>query len=1125
MSIRLRSSLAHALPIVFFAAATPAVAGPVAPFVELPWAPHGASAQARYGAVVAPAGDVNGDGFRDVLVSAPKDEGPAVDAGRVFLYLGSASGLAAAPAWSWSANQAGGATGGAAAAAGDVNGDGFGDVVIGTPQWNAAGPIAMAGKISIFHGSPAGLPAAPTYERLAPTPTANARFGFAIATAGNVNGDAYDDVIVGAPFHTSGGLTARGAAFVIHGGAGGLAAAPALTLLGGQAGANLGRAVSTAGDVDADGFADVVIGAPHASFFGVASGTAALHRGSAAGVIAVADTVLGADSEFDEVGAAVANAGDIDGDGYADVLVGHPGYSNGALNRGRYQLFRGGPGGLQSPPALNVESGNDGERLGAWVTTLGDLNADGYADFGVGAPADSSKVWGPRVLVHLGGPFFFESTQLGSSSAFAAHFGFSLATAGDIDGDGFSEFLVGDPGASVVQDAAEGTAALYELPPTVPALLPEWPVSGGNLFTRRGAALVISPGLDASGYPRLITSEPGYAFGGPDAGIVIVMPGSKDGVSIGIIGNQFGESPGDQFGAALADAGDIDHDGYTDVLIASPTRSGAAGSESGRVSLMRGASGAIAAAVPVLEGDQAFARVGSAIAGRGDVDGDGYHDVLIGAPRWDGPGLTDCGKVWLLYGGPTGFRAGMWTAQGTAANQGLGANVAIGDVDADGYGDVLIASVSPLAISPPSGKVEAYYGGTTGPASSPAWEISSNVPSPTFGAALSAVGDVDDDGICDIAVGAPSEGGTGCVYMVHPGRSRGKPPVPPSIPGFQVGALFGAEIAGGGDVNGDGIGDFVVGEPRFDGGQTDEGRIHLYYGSPAGPQLKWSRESNADFDEFGSAFATLNDVNNDGFADLAVGAPAPQASTPGRAFVFMGGGGVGVGRALSLHQGLKNRFHTARIGPAETAEVSFTLRSAAGRGRTGLQVEAIPVGQPFTGVPTQFTGAVDTGAPSGIGSASDVVSALDLPWMGIDYKVRGRSRSNSPYFPASRWIRPEAHASGDFDVHRGGAEVAVPPWASVAPRLASIAPNPMPTARGAVRIAFDLPRASAVVLDLHDVRGARVRTLVDELRPAGASTATWDGRDERGRLAPAGLYFVRLRADGVVEGGRLVRLP
>ena len=557
----LRAALARLVPVLL-AAAGPAFAGPSSPFVLQQWAPHGATAQARYGAVVAPAGDVNGDGYSDVLVSAPKDEGPAADAGKVFVYLGSKTGLATLPAWSWSANQATGATGTAAAAAGDVNGDGYGDVVIGTPRWNAPGPVAVAGKISVFHGGPAGLPASPTYERLAPTPTANARFGFAVATAGDVNGDGYDDVVVGAPSHTTGGLTGRGAAYVFLGGASGLAAAPATTLLGAQAGANFGKAVSTAGDVDGDGFADVLVGAPRDLFTGLITGTASFFRGSGAGLIAAPDTVIGGEHTYEETGAAVANAGDVNGDGYADVLIGHPGWANGDVNWGEYEFIPGGPGGLVGPSILIT--GNDaGERLGASVATLGDINADGYADFAVGAPYDSAQTPDARVFVHMGGKNAISpQIQLTSSSGQGLFFGFSIATAGDIDGDGFSEFLVGDPAASVVPAAAEGTAVLYKLVRSVPDFMPDTPVFSGETGTFRAAAVAIAPGLDVSGNARVIVGEPGYDGGGTDIGILYTYPGSSDGVQLGGFTSELGQSAGDQFSAVIADVGDIDRDGY-----------------------------------------------------------------------------------------------------------------------------------------------------------------------------------------------------------------------------------------------------------------------------------------------------------------------------------------------------------------------------------------------------------------------------------------------------------------------------------------------------------------------------------------------------------------------------------
>jgi hypothetical protein len=268
--------------------------------------------------------------------------------------------------------------------------------------------------------------------------------------------------------------------------------------------------------------------------------------------------------------------------------------------------------------------------------------------------------------------------------------------------------------------------------------------------------------------------------------------------------------------------------------------------------------------------------------------------------------------------------------------------------------------------------------------------------------------DVTDDGVCDIGVGAPAEAGTGRAYVFKglPGRSR--PTLPWIYLGAQTGANFGAAIRGGGDVDGDGIGDFVIGEPNYDGGQTDEGRLHLVYGNPTKPLVAWMFESDVAFQGLGASLATLSDVSNDGFADIAAGAPA-NPSVVGRTYLFAGGGGVGVWRSLPLQKDLSSspyNYHPMRIGSAQSAGVLFPLRSAEGRARIQLQLEVMPLNQPFKGQPTQTMGPLDTGDIITTGSVLPVLSTLNLPWMGVTYKVRGRSRSASPFFPGSRWIRP-----------------------------------------------------------------------------------------------------------------------
>ena len=165
----------------------------------------------------------------------------------------------------------------------------------------------------------------------------------------------------------------------------------------------------------------------------------------------------------------------------------------------------------------------------------------------------------------------------------------------------------------------------------------------------------------------------------------------------------------------------------------------------------------------------------------------------------------------------------------------------------------------------------------------------------------------------------------------------------------------------------------------------------------------------------------------------------------------------------------------------------------------------------------------DTGPPA---ATNESFPLIPHPYPGTTWHVRARLRSRSPYFPRSIWLTPEGHTSGNHDVWLAGASVDAPTLeAAGVPRVASVTPNPA-SAGNVSRIAFTLPRAARVTLDLRDVRGALVRRLLaGEERPAGASTPAWDGRDEHGHAVPAGLYFVHLTVDGQEDRARLVRLP
>ncbi len=185
---------------------------PDAPTLSFPsgWSAEGEAAGDRFGFSLANAGDVDGDGYADVLVGAPAADSRR---GRVYLYLGSPHGPAASPAWSAAGENEGDEFGRAVAGAGDVNGDGYADVLVAAPKYPPRFPHPL-GRIYLYLGSPAGLARAPTWKVVG-----DYGLGHAVAGAGDVDGDSYPDVIAGYAHET--GEPSQAFAYLSNGGSGG----------------------------------------------------------------------------------------------------------------------------------------------------------------------------------------------------------------------------------------------------------------------------------------------------------------------------------------------------------------------------------------------------------------------------------------------------------------------------------------------------------------------------------------------------------------------------------------------------------------------------------------------------------------------------------------------------------------------------------------------------------------------------------------------------------------------------------------------------------------------------------------------------------------------------------------
>ena len=367
-----------------------------------------------------------------------------------------------------------------------------------------------------------------------------------------------------------------------------------------------------------------------------------------------------------------------------------------------------------------------------------------------------------------------------------------------------------------------------------------WRVEGLAENEQLGMAVAAAGDLNGDGIADLIIGSPHDATNGSGAGKVTVVSGLDGSVLL----TGFGGAPNAFAGAAVGAAGDLNNDGHADIIVGAPGDYRAT-VPNGAAYVVSGFDGTL---LHFFFDPTGRERFGNAVSGAGDVNGDGYEDVIVGAPR-----RANLSGAALVYSGRNGTQLHELLGEDFLDYMGIDVSGA-GDVNGDGRSDLIVGG---------NGGYAQVFSGADG---SLAYTSRRGFPHEAYGVSVDGIGDVNDDGFSDLVIGSPGGGTTGKAYVLS-GR-RGD--LLYLLQGDNVGEQFGADVCGAGDLNGDGIPDVLVARPLAQAGGTTVGAVRAFSMRSGGPLYNWV--GGPDFEWFGRV-AGAGDLNGDGFADVAIGSP------------------------------------------------------------------------------------------------------------------------------------------------------------------------------------------------------------------------------------------------------------
>ena len=924
---------------------------------------NGAAADDRSGISVSGAGDVNGDGFADVIVGA---DGVGDDSGASYVVFGKGNNTTAVDlsnigndGFVINGANANDQSGRSVSTAGDVNGDGLDDLIVGASGVGGG----YRGASYVVFGKRDNTTAVDLSDIgddgfVINGARSSDRSGISVSTAGDVNGDGLDDLIVGANRADSN----TGASYVVFGKRDNTTAVELSDVDNGTGGFVIngagtidrsGTSVSTAGDVNGDGLDDLIVGTNRLGT--TASGVSYVVFGKNDNTTAVALSNIGNNGfvingvgSGDRSGISVSTAGDVNGDGLDDLIVGADGV--GTSSGASYVVF-GKSDNTTTVELSNIDNATntDGfvingasanDQSGISVSSAGDVNGDGFDDLIVGARYSDLNDTDSGASYVVFGKLDGSAVELGeiddatNTDGFVItganandQSGISVSSAGDVNGDGFDDLIVGASGSDI---SGIDSGASYVI------------------FGGRGASVMMgstanADSLSGDGTANQIVGGRGNDTLVGNGGADVLRGGAGDDV-LAISDSMFASIDGglgnDTLrldGVMTLDLGSIPNNRLESIEI---------------IDL----NGAVASTL-TLARDDIISIVGSSAANRLVINGTNMDTLNItGTNFFEAAGtemidttdyrvyrpssatnLDNSVSLWVQIGinvigavEPT-FDEIALSAIENGSDQGFVINgVALGDrsgysvsgagdVNGDGFADVIVGASGVDADNRTSSVGASYvvFGKSDNNTSVDLSNIADNGfvinganEDDRSGVSVSTAGDINGDGLDDLIVGASGVGAnTGASYVVF-GKGDNTAVDLSNIAGdgfvingANAGDFSGRSVSAAGDVNGDGLDDIIVGASSVDTNNgVNSGASYVVFGKAddsaiALASIQTDNNSGgfiingaAAGDFSGRSVSAAGDVNGDGLDDVIVGAglAAPRGANSGASYVVFG---------------------------------------------------------------------------------------------------------------------------------------------------------------------------------------------------------------------------------------------